>query len=117
MTLQRMAVEFGMGTDLHGQDYTKAAQRALRDALGHNALTVAKAFGFDRDQMVVHVTIAVAEPAQVDGAAVLSVLPYGTSHLSVVPGGLEVAPPGGTEKTVVATAIAAVYLALPEQGA
>ena len=32
MTLKRMAIEIGMGTDIRGADYTKAAVRALRDA-------------------------------------------------------------------------------------
>ena len=36
MTLKRVAMEFGMGTDLHGMDYTKAAVRARKDALWHN---------------------------------------------------------------------------------
>ena len=34
MTMKRMVIEFGMGTDIRGGDYTKAAVRALRDALG-----------------------------------------------------------------------------------
>ena len=33
MADKRMIVEIGMGTDLTGADYTKAAIRALRDAL------------------------------------------------------------------------------------
>ncbi len=36
--LKRVAVEIGMGTDIRGTDYTKAAVRALRDALWHNSL-------------------------------------------------------------------------------
>ncbi|MFT7496045.1 MAG: hypothetical protein ACI9V8_000935, partial [Urechidicola sp.] len=32
MTYKRMVVEMGMGTDLQGGNYTKAAVRALRDA-------------------------------------------------------------------------------------
>jgi hypothetical protein len=32
MALKRMIVELGMGTDLTGADYTKAAVRALKDA-------------------------------------------------------------------------------------
>jgi len=41
MTLKRVALEIGMGTDIRGGDYTKAAVRALKDALWHNSLTVA----------------------------------------------------------------------------
>ena len=35
MAKKRCLLEMGMGTDLHGKDYTKAAQRAVRDALWH----------------------------------------------------------------------------------
>ena len=45
MALKRVALEIGMGTDIRGGDYTKAAVRALRDALWHNSLTVASAVG------------------------------------------------------------------------
>ena len=31
MALKRVALEIGMGTDIRGRDYTKAAVRALRD--------------------------------------------------------------------------------------
>ncbi|OIQ70711.1 2,3-diketo-L-gulonate-binding periplasmic protein YiaO precursor [mine drainage metagenome] len=43
MALKRMVLEIGMGTDIRGADPTKAAVRALRDALWHNSLNVAKA--------------------------------------------------------------------------
>ena len=33
MAVKRMVLEFGMGTDISGADPTKAALRALRDAL------------------------------------------------------------------------------------
>ena len=43
-----MAVEFGMGTSLRKQDYTGAAIRGLKDALWHNSLSLADAFGFKK---------------------------------------------------------------------
>ena len=114
--LKRMVVEMGMGTDLQGQDYTKAAVRALKDALWHNSLTVAPAFGVSRDEMYVHVTVAVAEPDAVDTATIAAVLPYGKSHVSVIKGGLDLPSADGTAKTVVANAAAVVYLDLPASG-
>ena len=45
MALKRMVLQIGMGTDIRGRDYTKAAVRALRDALWHNSLSVAGALG------------------------------------------------------------------------
>ena len=45
MAWKRMVLQIGMGTDIRGADYTKAAVRALRDALWHNSLSVADAVG------------------------------------------------------------------------
>ena len=70
MTMKRMAVEIGMGTDIRGADYTKAAVRALRDALWHNSLNVADAVGKPVVSMVVEVLIGVPKPEHVDKAAV-----------------------------------------------
>ena len=72
MALRRMVMEIGMGTDIRGGDPTKAAIRALRDALWHNALTVAGALGQPADAMRVEVTIGVPMPERVDKAAVLA---------------------------------------------
>ncbi len=110
MTLKRMVLEIGMGTDIRGADYTKAAVRALRDALWHNSLSVADALGLDVDAMVVDVTIGVPRPDQVDKAAVLAVLPHGTGTVSVVAGGLEIPNDAGTGSTVMAHAAAVVRL-------
>ena len=51
MALKRMVLQIGMGTDIRGADYTKAAVRALRDALWHNSLSVAGALGLPVDAM------------------------------------------------------------------
>ena len=40
MTLKRVITEFGTGNDLHGGDYTKAAVRAVQDAIHHSSLTL-----------------------------------------------------------------------------
>lgn len=110
MAMKRMAVEIGMGTDIRGADYTKAAVRALRDALWHNSLSVAKALGMPTDSMVVEILIGVPRPERVDKAAVLAVLPHGTGTVKVVEGGLEIANDEGTDSTVIANAAAIVHL-------
>ena len=110
MAMRRMVLEIGMGTDIRGRDYTKAAVRALRDALWHNSLTVAGALGQPVDAMQVAVTIGVPEPDQVDRAAVLAVLPHGSGTLSVVEGGLEIPNEAGSDATVIAQAAAVVAL-------
>lgn len=37
MSLQRIILEMGTGNDLYGEDYTKAAVRAVQDALHHSS--------------------------------------------------------------------------------
>ena len=113
MTWKRMVLEIGMGTDIRGADYTKAAVRALRDALWHNSLSVAKALGQDTDSMRVEVLIGVPQPDKVDKEAVLAVLPHGTGTVTVVEGGLEIENDAGTDSTVIAQAAAVVRLDLP----
>jgi|TARA_B110000971_G_scaffold45377_1_gene45344 uncharacterized protein (TIGR02058 family) len=114
MTFKRMVVEMGMGTDLQGGDYTKAAVRALRDALWHNSLTVAPAFGLPKESMKIEVTIGVNKPNEVDRDEVKAVLPYGQASVVVVEGGLDIMSDCGTKVTVVANAAAVVYLNIEE---
>lgn len=110
MALTRMVVEFGMGTDLQGADYTKASVRAVKDALWHNALSVAPAFGIDKEKMQIEVSIGVAKPNEVDVEQIKAVFPYGSATVNVVEGGLDIPSPCGTKTTVVANAAATVYL-------
>jgi uncharacterized protein (TIGR02058 family) len=113
MVMRRVVLEIGMGTDIRGADYTKAAVRALKDALWHNSLTVSSALGMSPDDMEVEVTIAVPQPDAVDTAQVLAVLPHGTGQVNVIEGGLEIVNDAGTDKTVIANAAAVVRLDLP----
>jgi uncharacterized protein (TIGR02058 family) len=110
MALKRMVLELGMGTDIRGADYTKAAVRALRDALWHNSLSIADAFGLPVDSMKVEVRIGVPHPEKVDKEAVLAVLPHGTGTVTVVEGGLEIPNDAGTDSMVLAHAAAIVRL-------
>ena len=100
-----------MGTDIRGADYTKAAVRALRDALWHNTLTV-DCLGANTDSMQVEIHIGVPHPEKVDVAAVLAVLPHGTGTVKVVEGGLEIFNDAGTGSTVIAHAAAIVRVDL-----
>lgn len=113
MAYRRVVLQIGMGTDIRGADYTKAAVRALKDALWHNALTVADALGKDVDSMRVDVTIGVPKPERVDKAQVLAVLPHGSGTVTVIEGGLEIANAAGTDVTVMAHAAAVVRLDIP----
>ena len=113
MALKRVVREIGMGTDIRGREPTKAAVRALRDALWHNSLTIAKALGKDTDSMFVEVTIGVPRPDEVDKAEILAVLPHGTGEVKCVQGGLEIPNDEGSDATIVAHAAAVVKLDLP----
>ena len=108
--MKRMVVEIGMGTDIRGADYTKAAVRALRDALWHNSLNVAAALGRPTDSMFVEVLIGVPKPDRVNKDEVLAVLPHRTGSVTIVEGGLEIVNDAGTGSTVIANAAAVVRL-------
>jgi uncharacterized protein (TIGR02058 family) len=110
MTKKHMVLEIGMGTDIRGADPTKAACRALRDALWHNSLSIATAFGQPLDAMIISVHIGVPRPEMVDKAQVLAVLPHGNATVTVVEGGLEVRNDAGTDSTLIANACAVVSL-------
>jgi len=107
---KRLLMEIGMGTDLRGQDYTKASVRALKDALWHNSISIAPALGYSRDDMHVSVQVGVVKPDAVDVAAIAAVLPYGTSEVHVVEGGLDIVNDEGSNTTVIANVAAVVYL-------
>ena len=111
-----MVLEIGMGTDIRGGDSTKAAVRALRDALWHNSLGIAEVLDQSADAMRVEVTIGVPRPETVAKEELLAVLPHGTGTVSVVEGGLSIPKDGSTDVTLIAHAAAVVYMdvATPE---
>ncbi len=109
MARKRMVVQFGMGTSIRHQNYTEAAARAIRDALWHNSLNVADAFGFPREAMLIEVELGVPRPDAVDTSALLPIFPYGQPSIRVVKGGLEVEKPDGSSRSVVANAAIIVY--------
>lgn len=110
MPLKRMVLEIGMGTDIRGSDSTKAATRALRDALWRNALTIAPALGLPPESMQIEVRIGVPRPETVDTAQVLAVLPYGQATIEVVEGGLSIPHDNRDDATLIAHASAVVFL-------
>ena len=76
MPLKRFILEMGTGNDLHGGDYTKAALRAVQDALHHSSLAFIRSLGLNSKEMQVEVTIGVQEPAKVDADQVKASLPW-----------------------------------------
>ena len=109
MAKTRIALELGMGTSLRRHDYTKAACRAVEDALWHNSLSLAEAFGFEKTDMLIEVEIGVQRPDEVDVGQVAAIFPYGNASVQVVEGGLDIAKPDGKGRTIIANAAVVVY--------
>ena len=110
---QRIIIEMGMGNDLHGMDYQKAARRAIEDAIRHSTLPIFESTGLSHTEMRVQVTVAVQEPDKIDPEALKAGLPRGRAEVSVTKGGLNIPNPETGETAVVATA--AVEAFLPSQ--
>ena len=95
----------GMGVDVHGGDYTKAAKRAVSDALRHSSLNFFAVTDKSHHDMHVEVRIGIADPDALDCDAVAAEVPYGTVTVTPTVGGLNVpAPGGGTDLMVIANA-------------
>ncbi len=113
MTDQRFIIEMGMGNDLHGQNYTKAAKRAIEDAIRHSSIPLFGALGLDHTAMRVQVSVGVQQPGMVDIEALKSGLPRGRVSVTATHGGLDITNPDTGEVTVIASA--AVEAFLPNQ--
>lgn len=87
---RRFIVEWGTGADLHGQDVTKAAVRAVQDAISRSCLCGLLEILHlqDLNAIRVDVLIAVPVPEQVQAETVLSVIPFGRKMLRAIPGGM-----------------------------
>ena len=108
--MKRIILEMGMGNDLYGEDYTKAACRAVEDAIRHSSLILFRSLGFDYADMQVKVTIAVQHPDQVDTATVAQKLPRGKAEVQAVKGGLNVVDADNNTCSVIATAAVEAFL-------
>jgi uncharacterized protein (TIGR02058 family) len=104
----------GSGNDLHGGDYTKAAVRAVQDAVHHSSLTLIRTLGLDSRAMQVEVTIGVQQPDKVDAEVVKAALPHGQIAVKIVKGGLDVPDEEAGDIAVIASAAVAVRLDLPQ---
>jgi len=112
MARKRWVTEMGMGVDVHGGDYTKAACRAVQDAIHHSSLNFFRALGKSPGDMFITVKIGAAAPDQVDQQAIAAQLPYGTVEVEVCQGGLDVPIDQGDDLMVIVNA--AVLVAMEE---
>jgi len=117
MSLQRFIVEIGTGADLHGGDVTKAAQRAVKDAVSHSCLCgLFDIVGINNpNQMQIQVKVACPYPEKLNHEEVLKAVPFGSTQLEAVSGGLtarglDLPELGEGDTIVVAVAALTVYV-------
>jgi uncharacterized protein (TIGR02058 family) len=110
--LKRVILEMGTGNALHSGDYTKAAKRAVQDALHHSSLTIFRSLGLDPRSMQIELNLAAQEPEKIDLDAVAATLPYGHVTPRAIKGGLNVVDGSGGEPCVIVNAAIIVRLPL-----
>lgn len=113
MPKKRVILEMGSGNDLHGSDYTKAALRAVQDALHHSSLSFVRTLNVDKTKLDVEVTIGVQRPERVDLEAIRKSLPIGNVIVKAVKGGLDVVDPEANDQATMASAAIAVRIETP----
>ena len=110
MPKTRVILELGSGNDLHGSDYTKAALRAVQDALHHSSLSFIRSLAIDKAKLDVEVTVGVQRPEQVDLEKVKASLPVGNVTVKAVKGGLDVSDADNNDRALIASAAIAVRI-------
>lgn len=86
-----MFIETGMGIDVHGQNITTAAIRAIKNAIHYNSMPGIRSVLPENslDHMVVNVKLAVpCDKEKLDVDAIKEVLPYGNVTVEVMDGGM-----------------------------
>ncbi|SMD12165.1 Lin0512 family protein [Sporomusa malonica] len=118
---KRFIVEIGMGADLHGGDVTKAAQRAVKDAMSRSCLCGLFDIAEIRDpnQMHVEVRLGCPQPEKVQIDKIKEVVPFGSVTVEAVLGGIDVKglhlpALGDGDTIVVAVAALTVYVEMPQ---
>jgi len=87
-----MFIETGMGIDVHGQNITSAAIRAVKNAIHFNSMPGIRSVLPENslDNMRVNVKLAVpCDKDKLDIAAVKEALPYGKVTVEVMDGGMK----------------------------
>jgi len=94
MAKKRYLVEFGTGVDVHGMDVSKAAAKALRDAISHCCmvgLTEYAELTNLSEQISLDIVIACPHKEKLDVEKALTGLPaYKHMNVKVVDGGMEI---------------------------
>jgi uncharacterized protein (TIGR02058 family) len=90
MEQKRFIVEIGTGVDLHGEDVTKAACRAVKDAISRSCLCgLVEMLGIEDLRAVqVDIQVAVPRPEEVNLEQVKATVPIGEKTALAVAGGM-----------------------------
>jgi len=86
-----MFIETGMGIDVHGQDITRAAVRAVKNAIHYNSMPGIRSVlpNNSLDNMCVNVRLAVpCDKEKLDIEIVKQALPFGKVTVEAVDGGM-----------------------------
>ena len=108
--MKRLILEMGTGTDLYGGDYTKAACRAVRDAIGHSSLSLFRSCGYNHRGNGGEGNHRRAKSPAVDIGTVANSLPRGNPQVEVVKGGLNIEDADQDTPTVIAAASVEAFL-------
>lgn len=87
---KRFIVEIGTGIDIHGENVTKAACRAVKDAVSRSCLCgLLEILEINNlEDVVVEIQVASPNPEQVDLEKVMAEVPIGRKSAVAVPGGM-----------------------------
>lgn len=110
--LKRIILEMGTGNDLYGEDYTKAAKRAVQDAIHHSSITLFKSLGIEPNSMQIELNLAAQHPEKIDLDAVANTMPFGQVTPRGIKGGLNVYDEVTDRTTVIVNAGIIVRLPL-----
>lgn len=90
MERKRFIVELGTGIDLHGEDVTEAACRAVKDAISSSCLCGLAEILDPQDvkKIEIDVLIASPKPEEVDLDKVMKMVPIGETNARSVEGGM-----------------------------
>lgn len=119
--MRTFVVELGTGVDLHGQDSTKAAVRAVRDAFAHVSLPGLRAVAGVTDLATVAIDVVLGVPPEAgafDEGQVRAQFPFGQVSVKVEHGGLMVTgeafrPEFGDRVDAILIVNAAIFVRLP----
>jgi len=116
---KRFIVQLGMGVEIHGQEMTEAAVKAVKDATGRACIGVGlnELYGLTgHDDIALEVLVACPRPEEVDVKEIRKVLLSKRSDIKVVRGGMlargHLDPYYGdqSDEIIVANAAVTVYI-------